>query len=679
MKNEVIKIGNVTFLTQSDKNIIKRVLNSDFDINDDFTGNRSKLFFDSNAQTSIVEEGIKAVSNQEEIQNDPVKIYLAKYQKNSCDWNDVIFYGILEEYEDIQMDQWSFLYSNKNYSVFRIFSYNLPVTLPLNGELPSYEHAPFIRYESFKNIWLRKKCIFQYEEPLVSLVENPGDDIWVLESSGNEQCIFTYTKSTPFGCDLTVPNLDNIKITEECECIESESSSSSSSSDSTLKESSESSESSITDLSSESSSLNSSSSEIRLFPKNIETLYIRLMGEPFTASEYILELEDPNADVLTWTATSHSSATLTTGTISLYMNKSGRFSFSMDVYVDGDKITVSNALLSNIRNDNFAYYSSSYLKGLAPICSDYITTKYKKSDGSVVLSYDLVISHETLKRNDGSAKKLNEIIYNYEMAELSIDDEAEKINFYFGKANTEHDNSDNICRAWGLFCLNYVSDGVWRYQNDQQEIQLSKSTGGCWDLYRKYIKSPTEIEEIEMQIDHETITTNDLVEYDGFTGIGIIPFYSIRGGVEVSGPEDICNDSNTVYAFYSADDCSQDSTYYPYADNLALTVSGSWIGRNSYLLSPTIIGGNLSVWNWCNEAEVNNFEYATLFSNDGIMWKLILSKQDENSKNYLFAEFIKENKQSNSFETIFKRINKSNLNLDGEWGSGDSEILISKV
>ena len=81
MQNEVIKIGNASFLSQADKTVIKKILNSDFEINDDFSGNRSKLIFDASAKTNAVEEGMQVVSNIEEPDANPVKIYMAKYKK----------------------------------------------------------------------------------------------------------------------------------------------------------------------------------------------------------------------------------------------------------------------------------------------------------------------------------------------------------------------------------------------------------------------------------------------------------------------------------------------------------------------------------------------------------------------------------------------------------------------
>jgi len=680
MQNEVIKIGNVSFLSQTDKTIIKKIFNSDFEINDDFSGNRSKITFDSLSESTAVESGMEVVSNVTEVTANPVKVYFAKYRKNTCDWGDVLYYGVLDEYDDITMDEWQFLYSNDQYCVYRIFAYTLPTTLPLSGELPSAGNAPFIKYESFKNVWLRSPCTFKYETSVVSLVDSPGTDSWVLADSGDTQCSFVYTKSTPFGCNFDVPSTDTIVLGEDCECLElSSSSSSESSSSSTVFMSSQSSASSESTPSSESSSLNSSSSEVRMSPKNVDTIYLRIVGEPFVASEYVLPLVSANAVPLVWTASSHSSQADTVGTVTVTMNASGRFLLSVNATVSGSAIVIENALLSNIRNDNFAHYST-YLKGLSTVCSGYITTKYTDDAGDQTLSYDCIISYESLKRNTGSPKKLSEIIYDYEIAELSIDDDSEKVNIYFGKANIEKDDSSDICRAWGLFCLNYVEDGKWSYSNDDQEIELSRTDGGCWTLYRKYKNSLTDTQEIYMEIDSKTVTSNLSGEYDGFAGTCIVPRSLIRGGVTEASANDICNDKDTVVAFYSGDSCSQNADYNPYLGNLALTVDGGgWDGESSYNLAPNVISANLSVWNWSSNSKANGYEYAVFFSHDGILWKLMLMKFTSTSRSYLFTEFIKENQDLNSFSSIFQKVHKSYISLNGSWGTSNATITISGI
>lgn len=682
MQNEVIKIGNASFLSQTDKTIIKRILNSDFEINDDFSGNRSKLSFDSLSASILSEEGAIVTSNTTSTTVIPVKIYLAKYRKGSCDWNDVIYYRVLEDATNVvTLNQWDFLYANSQYCVYRIFSRDFPTTLPLNGNLPPVDRASFIKYESFRNVWLRRQCQFKYETSIVSLEDIAGNDTWKLESSNAEECFFSYTKSTPFGCNFDIPSTENINITSDCECIqESSSSSVSSSSSSTQIQSSESSRSSESSFTSGSSSLNSSSSEARMSTKNIANIYLRLVGEPFVAAHYILKLQDANVVPLVWSATKHASDTATTGTITLTMNSSGRFILSTDVKVNGSTVIIENALLSNIRNDNFSSYSS-YLKGLATVCSQYITTKYTDGNGEQVFSYDCIISYESMKRNNGAPKNLSEIIYDYEMAELSVDDESDKVNLYFGKANISGESSSNDqCRAWGFFSLNNVDDGVWEYSNDEQSIRLSRTDGGCWTLYRQYMNSVTDIQEIEMEIDSKTITSNISGEYGGFGGTCIVPRYGIRGGVEIVSAADVCNDKDTVIAFYSADSSLQNSNYNPFSGNLALTISGGgWNGKTSYVLVPNIISSNLTVWNWSNGSSVDNFEYAVFFSHDGILWKLMLYKKISSSISYFFAEFIKENQNADNFSPVFQKIHKSCISLNGDWGSEDAMITVTGV
>jgi len=678
MQNKVIKIGNVSFLSQLDKSIIKKILNADFEINDDFSGNRSKIEFDSSAEVSFIQEGVKVSSNSSEVSVNPLKIYFAKYKKSSCNWEDVIYYGILEDYNEVVVDKWEFLYVNEQYCVYRIFSYSMPATLPLDGDLPSSKEAPFMEYESFSNVWMRDKCKFKYDEFIVSLVGLAGNDEWVLNSSGDSECLFSYTKSTPFGCDFSVPSVNSIDIGEECECLTIYSSSSSSSfSDTVLNKSSSSSESSESSPSSETSSLNSSSSEIRMSPENVSTLYIRIVGDPFIASEYVLPLRSSTSIPLVWSSSSHSSDSETIGTVSVSMNGSGRFLLSVDATVNGSKVVIANALLSNIANDNFANYSG-YLKGLATVCSGYITTAYVSDDGKQTFNYDCIISYETLNRNNGSPKKLSEIIYDYEMAELSIDNDSEKVQLYFGKANIDKDKSEDICRAWGLFCLNYVKDGEWSYSNDDQEIKLSRTDGGCWNIYRKYNNSLTDSQEIEMEIDSKAVTANTSGEYDGFGGICVVPRALIMGGVSESSNNDVCNDKDTVVAFYSSDSCSQNSNYSPYYGDISLTIDGGgWVGKKSYSLKPSVISSNLSVWNWSSDSNSNYFEYAVLFSHDGILWKFMAMNKNGDSKNYIFTEFIKENLKYDTFSPVFSKIHKSYLSLDGEWGTGEATITIS--
>jgi len=679
MQNEVIKIGNASFLSQTDKTLIKRILNSDFEINDDWSGNRSKLTFDSSSESVLVEDGMQVISNVVDASISVVKIYMAKYRKGSCSWDDVIYYGILDEYESVDLDKWIFLYANEQYCVYRIFSYTLPITLPFDGAYPPVSNAPFIKYEYFSNIWQRRQCQFKYDALVVSLVDSPGTDEWILVNAGDSECSFSYTKSTPFGCNFNVPSVLDINIPDECDCTDESSSMSSSSSQSTLLNSSESSESSISSQSTESSSLNSSSSEMRMAPKNIDTLYLRLVGDPFVGSQFVLELVDPETDPLVWQANSHDIGTLTTGDISLYLNSSGRFLLSANLVVNGSVVVITDALLSNIRNENFAYYSS-YLKGLATIGSEYITTKYTSDAGVQTISYDCIISYESLLKSTGADKKLNEIIYDYEMVELTVDDDSEKVNLYLNKSNILNDNSNDTCRAWGLFCLDYISEGIWEYTTDEQEIRLSKTSGGNWTLYRKYKNSFTDIQEIEMQIDAKTITSNITGEYDGFVGTVIIPRYSITGGVETASNNDVCNDKDSVLVFYSSENCTKNINYVPYNGNLALTVSGGdWPGKTSYILSPNVISGNLSVWNWSSGSKTDDFEYGVLFSQDGVLWKLMLFKLLGTSRNYLFAEFIKENLNVNNFVPVFYKVHKSLISLDGEWASKEATITISGI
>jgi len=681
MQDKVVKIANVSFLSSFDKTVITKIFNSDFEINDDFSGNRSKLSFDELSSTSSVEEGIIVNSNYLSSVVSPIKIYLSKYRKNSCDWDNIIFYGILENYDQTtEMNKWELLYVNEQYCVYRYFSQQIPNSFPLDGNIPPNSIAPFIKYESFKNIWIRKEGRFKYENSIISLVNEKGDSQWKMITSGDDECVFTYTKNTPFGCDLTVPNVDSIIIPEECSrIIESSSSISSESSASTEQNSTESSKSSDSSSSSESSSLNSSSSEERLYPKNISTIYLRIIGQPFVESQYVLSLQNPNVFPLVWSSNSHNAEMLTTGMVSVSMNSSGRFFVSVDAVINNSPIVINNALLSNVRNDNFGSYVG-YLKGLGVVNEEYITTKYSINNSQIV-RYDCIISYETMERNSGAPKKLSEIIYDYELSELTIEEDASKVILYLGRANSDNMiNNSDVCRAWGLFCLNYIEDGYWEYKNDDQIISLEKTDSGGLTIYRKYLNSSTDSEEIYLDIDPKTITTNITGAYSGFAGSAIVPRFFIRNGIEIANQNDVCNATNTVVALYSADNCSQNVSYSPYNGNLALTISGGgWNGKKSYILKPNIINGNLAVWNWSNEGKVNDFEYVTLFSQDGILWKLTIYRNKSGSKDYIVTEFIKENTSSNNFSSIFQKLHKSFLSINGSWGTEEATITISKV
>ena len=679
MSTEVLKVSNLIFLSAADNTLLKKIVNQDFKINENFADNDSKITFATVPEK--VDDGVLVKTNQSVVQLLPVKVYLAKYRKYDCTWENVIYYETLEDVSSVELNKWEFFYSNDKYSVFRIFANSLPNSLPLNGELPAVKDAPFIRYEIYKNIWIKKEGKFKYEKPILSMGTVKGDDKWTLISSSDTESEYQYISSLPYGCventvqtneDVTVIESSSSSLSSNSDALSSPSEQSSSSTSSNQIISANSSSSSESD-SSESSTLNSSSSEERRSPKNISTLYLRMVGEPFTENQYVLRLVSPSANPLEWTATVHDSSTLTTGTISLKMNYYGRFLLSMTVVVDGNSIVISNALISNIKNDNFAYYNS-YLKALAPIQSWFITTKYSDVD-----SYDCILSYESLKRNNGENKTLNEIIYDYELAEITPDKNTEKINVYIDRACLDEDKQANdICRGWGFFCLNNNWDNTWSYSSDMESIVLEKSNSGQWNLIRRYATSSNAIEEIELPIDYQDVTIDSVGEYNGFSGISVVARGNIKGGPEESNALDICNDKETLVTFFSSDNCGQDLTYFPYAGNLVVTLSGgNWSGKNIYQLKEKNINSNLSVWNWSSQSSINYHEYATLFSQDGILWKLNIGRLYNGSRSYIFKEFIFENKNASVFTTVFEKIDKSLVSIDGSWASSEMTLTIS--
>jgi hypothetical protein len=672
MPSEATRVGNATFITTADNQYIKRLINKDFQINEDFVGEPEKIELNQlNTTRSNVKEGVQLVTNSGDLENLVIKVYFAKYRKGECDWEDPIFHKIFEESDSIELDQWEFLYSNENHSVYSIFSYDLPTTLPFDGALPPVEEAPFLRYETFTTTWDRKQCV--YGTFATSLSETVGTGEWVVESSDEDQCVLSYTKTTPFGCDNSVPSTEDIDLGDDCSCTpESSSSSSSDSSSSSIKKSSSSSDSSDSSLSSETSSDNSESSEERLSAKNVPTIYMRIIGEPFNDYQFVLN----QTSSTTWQATSHDAETLTTGTIDLSMAESGRFTLSMNLVVDNCPIVVSNSVLSNIKNDNFASFGT-YLKGIAPIDKTKITTKCE-IDGVELDEYSCIFSHESMQTIGGKNKGLSQIILDYELTEMQVDLEYEKINLYMSRAANETINNPNdICRGWGFFCLNNNEDGTWTFQNDNELVKLEYTDGGAFNLTRRYSTSSTTTEEISMRIPFQDVVNDGVLEYDGFTGLTTIGRNNIEGGVLNVTAEDICNDVDTVVAFYASDSCGQNTEYFPYEGNLTVTLSGGdWDGKDSYELEFKQINSNLAVWNFSTNSSINSHEYATLFSQDGVLWKLNLGKVNGTNRSHLYAEFIAEGRNRDGFEGIFTKVPKDYLNLSGARSSSEVTIII---
>jgi len=617
------------------------------------------------------EEGVKLVSNSTSSETLTIKVYLAKYKKGECGWLSPVFYRVFDESGSVELNEWSFLYSNEKYSVYSMFAYELPDSLPYDGELPPASEAPFVRYEAFETVWDRKRC--EYSDLANSFSTTKGSDYWVLTSSDEDQCVYSYVKSTPFGCDNEVPSTDDIDLDSDCSCTpESSSSSISSSSSSTEEMSTVSTSSSSEKISSESSSLNSESSEELLSAKNVDPIYMRVLGEPFNDYQFVLDQISSNV----WQATSHSAETLTTGTITLTMEESGRFVLDMNVVVNGCSMVVVDSVLSNIKNDNFASYGS-YLKGLAPLDKTRITVPCVV-DGEEVTEYSCVFSHESMQTNTGKNKSVGQVVLDYEQNELQVDLEYDKINLYLSKATNVADSAGS-CRAWGFFCLENNDDGTWSVESDREFVRLEYTQGGAFNLTRRYAVSATETEEISMRIPFQDVVNDGLSGYNGFSGLTVVGRNNIAGGVEESNSSDICNDADTLVVLYANEVCSQNSSYFPYQGDLTLTINGGdWDGRDSYDLEFRQINSNLAVWNFSTNSSSSSHEYATLFSQDGTLWKLNLGKFNGSQRSHLYAEFISEGRNQNGFKGIFVKVPRSNMNLSGARSSSDATLMITR-
>jgi hypothetical protein len=122
----------------------------------------------------------------------------------------------------------------------------------------------------------------------------------------------------------------------------------------------------------------------------------------------------------------------------------------------------------------------------------------------------------------------------------------------------------------------------------------------------------------------------------------------------------------------------QNPDYFPFEGNLSLTLDGgSWDGKTSYDLEFRQINSNLSVWNFSTNSTVNSHEYATLFSQDGVLWKLNIGKVNGSSRSHLFTEFVAEGRNKEKFDVIFRKIHKSFISLNGDWSSSDMTVTIS--
>ena len=333
MLDEVSKIGNASFILNGDGSLLNKTINADFQLVEDFFQNDISQV-QLGDQDDVVEnknEGTVLTSNKDVVFTDTVYIYLARFRKGQCDWEPVIFYDIFNGDNPITLDEWEILYANDNYVVYRIYSKEMPETLPYGGEVPPNSDASFIRYEKYINYFSRTDCEFKYNTTThkIEYVEEPGNDEWVVSKAGRnpgeedldppsdggnesmdfssssssdgvfEACEMTYTKSTPVGCDSNPPSLLDADLSG-CDCLNSEDLDFINSSSSFSSEFSNSS--SFSSISSDSSSVQITGEVDQKIPydgaeegrrrsfQDVDLMYLRIDGAPFTGFAYNLGL-----------------------------------------------------------------------------------------------------------------------------------------------------------------------------------------------------------------------------------------------------------------------------------------------------------------------------------------------------------------------------------------------------
>jgi hypothetical protein len=588
MFDEVSRIGNASFILNGEGELLNKAVNADFQLVEDFFDTEASqvdLGNSSSDHLEMIDSGTILVSNSNIIFTEQIHVYLARFRKGQCDWESVVFYDYYNGSDSVSLDSWSFFYSNDNYVVYKIYSQDLPSTLPYDGDYPPSDDAEFIRYEKYTNVLSRSDCEFEYNtvSHSVELVDEPGDDTWdvfatddpdaeneedevfssesidlineddSIDSSSEsfsfkKYCKFTYTKSTPVGCDKNPPSLSTADFSD-CDCFDSSEndflfSSSSQSSSSLSGEISPSSLSSVSD-----GSLIEYDQKIQYDPNeesrrkyfvDQEEIYLKIDGEPFTGEAYRLykkelesssssssDISDPSSTtdednsssslmssssslssssssdssssssssrldglqaeiVASWYTNSFNDKSMTEGWMRLDFYDNGTYSLNAVIEVNNVDIRIDNAYLNDMYYENIISEFES-TKGVFDIpLSNIIINLDDKSN----IGFDGYLSLDSMyKESNGALKKVSEIVFDYERNEMVQDEYASYIDLMI----SDTDVNNGRCRSTGSFRLENIRRGEWYYKNQEnEETRLTMSMAGRWTLYRKYLVGDNE-------------------------------------------------------------------------------------------------------------------------------------------------------------------------------------------
>ena len=646
MSNKVSKISNSDLLVFNES-FLKILDNKNFNLRENFNDNFHKLNIgDTDVSLSFSENGILQSNKDEEKNENKIKIFISKFKNGSCEWSSPSFFSIADDQE--QEKDWSLFYSNSKFLVYKIHSFETPNSLPLDGDFPTNEEADFIRYKKYINEWLRKECQFKYDPFDTTFVYEQGTDEWELVSSDENSCIFEFVESVPSGCSEMVPSLDSIEIPEECSCVK----------DSSTSSISEQSDESSSTLSSESSksiqfpdieSIDTSSSELQLSPQTVSTVYLKIVGEPFGDSQHVLNISN-NVDI-EWKNSDDS--------IVLKLNNNGLLFLSVDKIVNNEKVKIENAPLTFHKGRNIAKFFE-YIKGFS-----YIDSKNIKSNQS---DFQVIISHENMKENDGDIKNINEIILDFELSQMRINEDFDNVSVFLDFID------DSFCRAHGLFCLNKINDGLWEYSTSEQSIRLLYNDSGLWQIERNYIiNNSFDVNKIVYDINPMDVSElNDTSE--NFFGLSVISKNDIESN---KSDIDQCDNINTIVSFFSNEDCEFNIINSVFDKKLSLTISNDdWLGKDIYDLTFKSISSNLGIWYWTGLSTEDYHEYAVMSTIDGNRWKINIGFKDKDNFGHILIEINNMN-LNDEFKGTAGFTPKSLVNINGDWSEKALSYIIS--
>jgi hypothetical protein len=540
-----------------------------------------------------------------------------------------------------------------------------------------------------------------------------------------ETCEVTYTRSTPVGCESAIPSLENFDL-GNCDCLDESDiinfySTSSSSHISEGDISSDSSSSNVVDIGEQPPIIEYDPDEDarRNIYASINEVHIKIDGYPFTGEAYTLYIQDPQSDssssksstnedssstdsnsseytsssssslsssssssdsssdssssridtdssiVNIWESNQHHSNTKTTGSMTLSVNDSGVYFLEADIVIDGIKVIVKNAILTNMYFENIVANSGEYTKGVFPLphSSVYIDGD---SDNSL-LGIDCCISHDKMyKASNNALKKVSEIVFEYERAEMVQDEEAPFINLYLADPNP-----NSYCRTVGSFCLENVDVGRWYYQTTEgEEVQLQMSQSGRWTLYRKYIVGEGEFAEFRANIDPKHIINNSEEGVPSFSCLGLLD------------TDNISTNDNSCFTelyivFVSSDEC-EDVSFDSFDGDLNITLEDTadfWYYNTDYTLKKFFNGNGFVLWGGYTDRGGDEKEFALLMTYDGANWRLGIG--GTNPTSYIVHEFESLNSSISSFETIMRTIPGYNIRVDKETSETNMSLVIS--